>query len=284
MGDFNDALESGEVYVDKIVKGKVITDCSAICGCNPDNGNKKKWIRGEQLSYADQLGLDFTITQRFAAIFVLEDIPDLHRDEQIGLSMIKGVTENEDVDVDPNKLHFIQKYIAMSKEINPLLTPGAANYIAKEHARKRAENQGGSDTLRSHRQVNALARLTTAIARFDFSTKATMTHVRYAESILAETLEEKDPGLIRTGKTLAERQLEDECKEQITLYFDTLTTEAKTQVHNVEQIHKFICDNLGGGWRQPTRLEVSRWVSLVSDDSLHIDKYDEDNYALKTEE
>jgi len=284
MGDFNDALESGEVYVDKIVKGKVITDCSAICGCNPDNGNKKKWIRGEQLSYADQLGLDFTITQRFAAIFVLEDIPDLRRDEEIGLSMVKGVTEDEDTEVDPSKLQFIQKYIAMSKEINPLLTPGAASYIAKEHARKRAENDGGSDSLRSHRQVNALARLTTAIARFDFSPKATMKHVGYAESILAETLEEKDPGLISTGKTLAERQLEDECKEQITLYFETLTTEAKTKVHNVEQIHKFICENLGGGWRQPTRLEVSRWSSVVYDETNLLVKWGDDKYALKTED
>ena len=111
-----------------------------------------------------------------------------------------------------------------------------------------------------------------------------MKHVGYAESILAETLEEKDPGLISTGKTLAERQLEDECKEQITLYFETLTTEAKTKVHNVEQIHKFICENLGGGWRQPTRLEVSRWSSIVYDETNLLVKWGDDKYALKTED
>ena len=284
MGDLHDALESGEVFVDKIVKGRVITNCAVISGCNPDNGNKKKWIRGEQLSFGEQIELDFAMQQRFAAIFVLQDIPDAQRDEQIGLSMLKGITEGEDTEVDPSRLQFIQKYIAMTKEITPLLTPAAAKYMAKEHARKRAENEGGSDTLRSHRQVNALARLTTAIARFDFSTKATMNHVRYAESILAETLEEKDPGLINTGKTNAERQVEEECKSQITLYFDQLSAEAKEKVHNAEQIHQFVLEQMDGkGWREPTQMETDRWLQDVARKSEHIEKWGEDKYAVKKE-
>ena len=280
MGDFNSALESGYVYVNKVVKGKVITDCSVIAGCNPDNGNKKKWIRGEQLSYMEQLGLDFTLTQRFAGIFVLEDIPDMDRDTKISLAMTKGITEGEDTVVDPDRLDFIRKYIAMAKENEPLLTPAAAKYIAKEHARKRSENQGGSDSLRSHRQVNALSRLTTAVAKFDFAQKATMNHVRYAESILAETLQEKDPGLFNTGKTLSERELEDECKEHITLYFESLSPEAKQKVHHVDDVHAYVCDNLGGGWRTPSKLEVSHWVAIVADKDAHIESMDSDRYIF----
>ena len=42
-----------------------------------------------------------------------------------------------------------------------------------------------------------------------------MKHIKYAEGILAETLEEKDPGLIPHSKTLAERELDEKCREHI---------------------------------------------------------------------
>ena len=40
-GDFQNAMETGEVFVNKIVKGRVIT-CAPHMGANPNNGNKKK--------------------------------------------------------------------------------------------------------------------------------------------------------------------------------------------------------------------------------------------------
>ena len=263
FGDFNNALESGEVYVNKVVKGRVMTRCSVICGANPDNGNKKKWIRGEQVSYAEQIALDFTLLQRFGAIFILEDIPDYGRDLNIAKAMTKGITEGEQLNDGINKLDFIQKYLALARELNPKLTPAAQNYITEGHARKRSENTGGSETLRSHRQVNSLARLTTAIARFDFSEKATMSHVRYAEKILSESLEEKDPGLIVTGKTNAERELEDAYKEQIELYFNNLSTEAKNRTHEIQAIHQSIAES-HAGWRGVKIAEALQWAIDVS--------------------
>ena len=139
MGDFNTALESGKVYINKVVKGTVKTEASVICGANPDNGNRKKWIRGEQIPYADQLTLEFTLLQRFAAIFVLEDIPDFERDKMIGLAMTKGITEGEDIEVDNSRMDFVRKYLTVAREFQPKLTPAAQKYIAEEHARKRAE-------------------------------------------------------------------------------------------------------------------------------------------------
>ena len=111
-----------------------------------------------------------------------------------------------------------------------------------------------------------------------------MNHVRYAESILAETLEEKDPGLINTGKTNAERQVEEECKSQITLYFDQLSAEEKEKVHNAEQIHQFVLEQMDGkGWREPTQMETDRWLQDVARKSEHIEKWGEDKYAVKKE-
>ena len=279
MGDFNTALESGKVYINKVVKGTVKTEASVICGANPDNGNRKKWIRGEQIPYADQLTLEFTLLQRFAAIFVLEDIPDFERDKMIGLAMTKGITEGEDIEVDNSRMDFVRKYLTVAREFQPKLTPAAQKYIAEEHARKRAENEGGSDSLRSHRQVNSLSRLTTAIAKFDFSKNATMKHIKYAESILAETLEEKDPGLITTGKTLAERELDEKCREHISEYFDNLTDEEKQNKHSLDTIHGKVCESLDGkGWRKPSLLEIRQIVYEVADKSENIEHMGNDQF------
>ena len=279
MGDFNTALESGKVYINKVVKGTVKTEASVICGANPDNGNRKKWIRGEQLPYADQIKLEFTLMQRFAAIFILEDIPDFERDKMIGLAMTKGITEGEDIEVDESRMDFIRKYLTVAREYQPKLTPAAQKYIAETHAQKRADNEGGSDSLRSHRQVNALGRLTTAIAKFDFSKNATMKHVRYAEDILSQTLEEKDPGLITTGKTLAERELEEKCRDHIVEYFDNLTAEEKENRHSLETIHGKVCESLDGkGWRKPSQLEIRQIVHDVAEKSDNIEHMGNDQF------
>jgi replicative DNA helicase Mcm len=281
MGDFNTALESGKVYINKVVKGTVKTEASVICGANPDNGNRKKWIRGEQLSYSDQIKLEFTLMQRFAAIYILEDIPDYDRDIKIGFAMTKGITEGEDVDIDDSKLDFIKKYLAVAREFQPKLTPAAQKYIAEEHARKRAENQGGSDALRSHRQVNALSRITTAVAKFDFSKKATMKHVKYAETLMAVTLEEKDPGLMTTGMTQAERELKEKSELEIKTYFGNLTLEEKQINHTLEMIHAKVSEALSGkGWRQPTLLELRQLVYNFADKSSSIEDLGNDRYMI----
>jgi len=281
MGDFNTALESGKVYINKVVKGTVKTEASVICGANPDNGNRKKWIRGEQIPYTEQIKLEFTLLQRFAAIFVLEDIPDFERDKMIGLAMTKGITEGEDVEVDNSRMDFVRKYLTIAREHQPKLTPAAQKYIAEGHAEKRANNEGGSDSLRSHRQVNALGRLTTAIAKFDFSKTATMKHVRYAESILSETLEEKDPGLITTGMTQAERDLKEKCEAEIKTYFDNLTLEEKQINHTLEMIHAKVSEALSGkGWRQPTLFELRQLVYNFADKSSSIEDLGNDRYMI----
>lgn len=280
FGDFNNALESGEVYVNKVVKGRVMTNCSVICGANPDNGNKKKWIRGEQVSYAEQIDLDFTLLQRFACIFILEDIPDYNRDLNIGYAMTKGITEGEVIDKADDRVEFIQKYLALARELTPKLTPAAQKYIAEEHARKRSENVGGSETLRSHRQVNSLSRLTTAIARFDFSEKATMNHVRYAESIIDSTLEEQDPGLITTGKTLAERELETGYKEQVTAYFNALSDESKMKLHTIQEIHHAIAES-HAGWRGIKIPEARKWAEEVANNTSTIEYVGDDRFMYR---
>jgi DNA replicative helicase MCM subunit Mcm2 (Cdc46/Mcm family) len=91
-------------------------------------------------------------------------------------------------------LPFVQRYIALSKRVEPEFTEQAREYIAKQHAEKRAADKG--DYMRSHRLVPALQRLALATARFDFSETVTLEHVKYAEKICAASINEEDPGLL----------------------------------------------------------------------------------------
>ena len=188
FGDFNNALETGEVFVSKVVSGRVATPCSVLAAANPKAGQKKKFVRG--ISFLQQLGLDITVIQRFDAIFVLLDEANYEQDQLIGYSVLGRST---DPDKTPEDLDSIRKYIAYAKTFDPVLGDDAVDYIARRHAEKRQESKG-SEYLRSHRQVPSLRRFTLAAARFDLCEVATIEHVKFAERILSETLNEQDPG------------------------------------------------------------------------------------------
>jgi replicative DNA helicase Mcm len=263
FGDFNNAMESGEVFVNKVVKGRVVTAAPVIAGANPNNGNKKKWIRGEMVPYTDQIGLDFTMLQRFAVIFVLEDTPDYDRDENIALSMVKGVTQRttEDTEEDSLDMSFIQKYLAVARSIDPLFTPAAAKYIAKMHADKRRSHDGDSDDLRSHRQVNSLWRLALAIARFELAEVATLDHIKHAERILAESLEEQDPGLFTTGVSKADRELRSAVEEGIMTFFSEADSD---EGYKVAALHEAVSEAISG-WRKPTLNEFEQILGAMGE-------------------
>ena len=221
--DFNNAMEAGVIEISKVIKAKLKTPAPVIAGANPMNGNKKKWIRGERVPYTEQIGLDFAMLQRFSLIFVLEDTPDKDRDKNIALSMLKGITIAEDDDDEEDEksaidMAFIRKYLSLAREVSPLFSKSATNYLANRHSETRQSTQD-ADELKTHRQLNSLWRLASAIAKFDLSVLVTKEHIMRAEKILAETLTEKDPGLFTTGVSKADREMEKEVREGIISFF-----------------------------------------------------------------
>ena len=203
-GDFNNALESGEVKITKIAKATISTKCSVLAGANPSgkSAHKKKFNRDDEIPYFDQIDLDFTTTQRFDAIFILEDEADMEHDEKIALAMLSSMTEGKGSSRTKNTftIENVNKYLAICRTLPVKLNEEASNHIASEHASKR-NNATNPDSLRSHRQVASIMRFTTAVARFDMSEVATIDHVLYAEKILETTLQERDPGVME-GKML----------------------------------------------------------------------------------
>jgi len=216
FGDFNNAMESGEVTISKIVKAKIPTRCSVLAGANPKgkDSDRKKFNKNNQTPYSSQIGLEFTILQRFDAIFVLEDIANKDNDEKVALSMLQGLVSSDGVDPDSDKLSldFMKKYLAVCRSRPVTLSNEAARYIASTHSSKRSEN-AQDDNMRSHRQVASLARFALASARFDGVEEATLKHVKFAEDILKETLQEKDPGIIDGGLSQDAREIRQKVAE-----------------------------------------------------------------------
>ena len=202
----------------------------ARCWHNPKAGQKKKFVRG--ISFLQQLGLDITVIQRFDAIFVLLDEANYEQDQLIGYSVLGRST---DPDKTPEDLDSIRKYIAYAKTFDPVLGDDAVDYIARRHAEKRQESKG-SDYLRSHRQVPSLRRFTLAAARFDLCEVATIEHVKFAERILSETLNEQDPGLIAGDQPAADRDF----RKSVAKLFVSYTT-AKGVYENID--YRFVVDH-----------------------------------------
>jgi DNA replicative helicase MCM subunit Mcm2 (Cdc46/Mcm family) len=225
FGDFNNAMESGEVTISKIVKAKIPTRCSVLAGANPKgkDSDRKKFNKNNQTPYSSQIGLEFTILQRFDAIFILEDIANKDNDEKVALSMLQGLVTSDGADPDADKLSldFMKKYLALCRSRPVTLSNESARYIASTHSSKRSES-ANDDNMRSHRQVASLARFSLAAARFDGVGVATLKHVKFAEDILKNTLQERDPGAIDGGMTQDAREIRQKVAETfVTLIHDS---------------------------------------------------------------
>ena len=242
-GDFNNALESGEITISKIVKATLATKCSVLAGANPSAGDRKRFRKtdeeGNSYSYANQLGMEFPQLQRFDAIYTLTDEADEDEDYMIAMAML-GESEHSGVEVD---MDFIRRYIAYSKTFTPILSTEVKKRIAKDHAAKRQENiKNNSDNLHSHRQVASRMRFTIAMARFDLSNIVTIEHMFAVEEILAESLAENDPGALN-GEPDKESKLQakrNSIKKIILDMYNNLEGTAKSKPQSFKTIDSFI--------------------------------------------
>jgi replicative DNA helicase Mcm len=208
-GDVNLAMESGEVIISKVVKARLPVKCAIIAGANPDGKQSKRKKFNKMIPLAEQIELDHTLLQRFDMIFVILDIADKDKDEKIGYAMLKGLTE-DDGSVSAStentlELSFIHKLLEVAKTREAKLSKKATEYIVKEHAVKRSEAPD-DESLRSHRQVASLSRFAIAAAKFDGVKTATLQHVKFAESLMATTLQEQDPAAIEGGLMKGDRE------------------------------------------------------------------------------
>ena len=238
FGDINTALESGKVYkTTGPVKGILDAPAAILAGANPMAGDKKKFVTGKGMSFTKQLGFDEPELQRYDLIFVLLDQADYDRDFDIAMSVM-GSGKNTSSALN---LAFVQKYVALAKEVTPTVSEEAKLYIAEQHANKRKSET--DEHLRSHRLVPALQRLSLATARFDFAEEVTLEHVKFAESIFAQSINETDPGLLTGDIDKASRQKRGDTERLVKALMESKSSIAVLQGVTSKEIKAHLKEN-----------------------------------------
>jgi DNA replicative helicase MCM subunit Mcm2 (Cdc46/Mcm family) len=209
-GELNRALESGEVNVNKVVKATIPVYCAIVAGANPDGKGSKRKKFDRMRPLFEQIDMDLALWSRFDCIFVILDEANKEIDTAIGHAVLKGLTAQEDdvaevadIAID---LEFVKKLLEVCKSREAKLSKKAAEYIINQHVKKRT-HADTDEELRSHRQLAAVSRLTLATAKFDGAKTANLKHVKFAEKIMASTLQEQDPGVIEGGLSKGDREL-----------------------------------------------------------------------------
>lgn len=173
--------------------------CSVLAAANPVFGRYD-----DTKSAADNIDLLPTILSRFDMIFIVKDVRDEDRDKEIARHVIRvhvnggaegagagaGASgEEASVDID---IATMKRFIAYARsKCAPRLTVDAANELKINYAEIRekaaerdsvARGEGGDQTVIpiTVRQLEALVRISEAVAKASLSREANTTHVREA--------------------------------------------------------------------------------------------------------
>jgi len=135
---------------------------SVLAAANPKMGRYDPYQ-----SVAENIGnLPVTLLSRFDLIFVIRDLPEEQRDRDMGQVILDMAGEA----VSPIPQEMLKKYIAYSKNLNPIMTKEAKEkliefYVEARQSSAKNDAQGGKAIAITPRQLESLLRLTRAHAR-----------------------------------------------------------------------------------------------------------------------
>lgn len=199
---FNEALEHGEVTIEKAARGKWPAEEPILAEANPKNERFDKFD-----IVANQITFPRTTLSRFDLIFIIKDVPG-DRDREIFKRMaLKGMETGGLL-----SLEFMRDYIAYARQnCFPVLSDEAEKILEDFYVDIRTkyekEDQSNNTVPVSARVGEALRRITQASARWRLSNVADIEDAARAINIMMEYLKEVglDPttGRIDLDRTLA---------------------------------------------------------------------------------
>jgi DNA replication licensing factor MCM5 len=197
------------------------TRTAVLAAANPMFGS---WNSLEET--ADQMDFATTILSRFDLIFLVKDVRDYERDKALAMHIVglhagsASATSDEDA---PISVAELRKYIHFCKSrSDPRLTEGAASFLQNHYVKirneMREERKGGKKSVVpiTVRQLEALARISEALARMELSNEVTETHAE--EAIRLFTLSTMDAA----NKNVTGVSLNEEDRKIVYLVEDTI--------------------------------------------------------------
>lgn len=201
LGKLNEALEQQTVTITKA--GSSITYPSrtmVLAALNPKNGHFDNYK-----SVREQIQLPDSVMDRFDLIYILQDIPDKKKDNEIVRSL--GGFESSKDNLIPDDI--LQKYLSYAKrEITPIYSSEAVKLFTDYYNEIRFEY----DNVKfiGPRDAEALYRIAKSIARIELKDVVNETHAKKAIKILDDSL-----------KTFFLRERESEVEAMEMNVFDT---------------------------------------------------------------
>lgn len=195
--DRNALHECMEQQTVSVAKGGIVATLNArtsiLAASNPVLGKYDPFR-----NIADNVNLPIPLLTRFDLIFVLRDVPDRARDEELakhvlGIHRRRGFATQPPLDFDT-----LRKYLVQAKKLDPPLTTEAEEKILEYYLQMRGIGSESMITV-TPRQLEALVRLATARARIMLHDRVTEEDAIRAISLVRRMLETVGVD-VRTGK------------------------------------------------------------------------------------
>ncbi|EGR31798.1 mcm2-3-5 family protein, putative [Ichthyophthirius multifiliis] len=191
----HEAMEQQTVSIAKAgITTKLNTRCSVLAAANPIFGSYN-----DMQSVDEQIELQTTILSRFDSIFIVRDpktkdndmriadhVLNLHMNNNNKKHMEEELDQENQSEID---LETLRKYIAYAKaKIHPRLTERSSEKIQNLYVEDRKLSQQGKSSKKNHipitvRQLEAIIRLSEAIAKIQLSEDVNEDHINKAHEL-----------------------------------------------------------------------------------------------------
>jgi len=209
----HEALEQQTISISKAnIQATLTCKTTVLAAANPKFGrfDNTKSIIG-------QIDLPPPLISRFDLIFPLLDVPNTKKDKKLA-EHILALHQNPKIEEPEVNTKILRKYIAYSKKISPTLTDGCLDEIKRYYVDIRNksynEEEGKKTVSITARHLEALVRLSEAIARMHLVDKVQRKHAKEAVDLLHNCLSQVgidpetgllDTDIISTGVSSSKR-------------------------------------------------------------------------------
>ena len=183
----HEAMEQQTISMSKAgIQATLNARTSILAAANPVGG---RYDRSKKLKH--NLSLPAPILSRFDLVHVMIDEPDEFRDYTLARHIVALHQRRESAVAVDYTLPQLQRYIRYARTIRPKLTPEAQKEVVEAYVRLRqGDSQPGSQAAYriTVRQLEALVRLSEALARVHCRKDVLPAHVREARRLLSESI------------------------------------------------------------------------------------------------
>ncbi len=146
-----------------VAKGGIVATLNArtsiLAAANPIYGKYDPYK-----NITENVNLPVPLLTRFDLVFIVKDIPEKERDNLIASHILEIHRDAEHASKPAIDIDLFSKYLAFSKQVEPVLTPDAIDIIRSYYMDMRKVESEGMITV-TPRQLEGLVRLATARAR-----------------------------------------------------------------------------------------------------------------------